>query len=282
MLMSDDYNTETNNTQLPGSSVQPSQPPVEPGSANTGNSDQGSTADNTASNVSPVSQPVVTASAPPAVPPVPDPATPPTAVLTPTVLSQPQTISTQTPGSGPSKPKFNQSLVFKVLALVIVLVAVAFGAYHLGRSHEKIVIQAPTPQPVNLPPQATVLTACVPGRGKQYIIPKDIPTGPIYDVYNSKVIAVEYNLNLGQLFENSTPLSNAILSTIKNYNVTQFSFVPEFSGSAAAAASASAASAASQQDMAAQLSNISSVHLVISLVPTSTTDKITCGSTAAQ
>lgn len=62
----------------------------------------------------------------------------------------------------------------------------------------------------------------MPGLGKQYVIPKDIPNGPIYDVKNSKVIAVEYNYKAIDLFINPDRLSNTILPLTKSYQITNF------------------------------------------------------------
>ena len=86
---------------------------------------------------------------------------------------------TPKPVVGPKGYKMKRFL--KGALLVVVVASLVGGAFVLGKNHQKVVIQAPAAQPVNLPPQAVVLTACVQGRGKQYVIPKDIPNGPIYD-----------------------------------------------------------------------------------------------------
>ncbi len=150
--------------------------------------------------------------------------------------------------------------IAKVVLLIIVIVGLCGGAYLFGKHHERVVVRAPSPLPINLPPQAVVLNACVAGRGKQYIIPKDIPTGPIYDVLDSKVIAVEYNLNIQQLFSDSDTFSNAILGITKNYSVDHFSLLP-----------AGATSATSQP---------TSIHLIMFTVSKSVANAITCGNSA--
>jgi hypothetical protein len=157
------------------------------------------------------------------------------------------------------------SMVIKVVVVVIIVAGLCTGAFFLGKHHEKVIVRSPAPQPINLPPQATVLTACVPGRGKQYIIPKDIPTGPIYDVENSKVIAVEYNLNIAQLLENSDTFSNAILDITRQYQVNHFSLVP---------ATTSATSASNP-------SALTNFHLIMFMVSKSVSNAITCGTTSA-
>jgi hypothetical protein len=150
-----------------------------------------------------------------------------------------------------------------IILLLIILAAVGGGAYTYGKNHEKIVIQSPAAKPVNLPPQATPLTACVPGRGKQYIIPKDIPNGPIYDVYKSKVIAIEYNLNLEKILTDSSTFSDAILNVTKNYPVDHFSLVPTTTESATPTA------------VSAQ-SFPSDIHIVMFMVPASESAQIVC------
>jgi len=73
-----------------------------------------------------------------------------------------------------------------------------------------------------LPPQAIVTAECVPGRGKQYIIPKDIPGGPIFDVKSNKVIAIEYVLGLRALASSDT-FGDTLLKLTKDYPVDHFS-----------------------------------------------------------
>lgn len=109
--------------------------------------------------------------------------------------------------------------------MLLMLLAVAgsiFGAYLYGKRGVRIVERAPTPPPVTLPPQAIVVTECVAGLGKQYVLPKDIPNGPIYNVKNSKVIAVEYNYKAADLFLNPNRLSETVIPFTKNYQVDHF------------------------------------------------------------
>ena len=142
------------------------------------------------------------------------------------------------------------------LVVLILLAVVAVVSYDKGKSHRIVVTAAPAVQPIKLPPQAIVTSACTPGRGKQYIIPKDIPQGPIYDVENSKVIAIEYVLSFSSLLQNSSAFSSTILHLTKTYPVDHFTLVPD----------------ASQASSSGQL-----VHLIMFIVPQSEADKITCG-----
>lgn len=43
-----------------------------------------------------------------------------------------------------------------------------------------------------VPKDATVIEQCSPGFGTQYVLPKDIPGGPVYNVYQGKLIGIEY------------------------------------------------------------------------------------------
>lgn len=149
------------------------------------------------------------------------------------------------------------------LVFILLLGAVGYGAFNYGKTKAKtkIVNTTATPKPISLPPQAIVTSECTPGRGKQYIIPKDIPGGPIYDVQNDKVIAIEYVLGLKALFSDSDSFSTAILSLAKNYPVDHFSFVP----------------AQPKQGDKDQY-----VHLIMFVVPKKEAASITCGSSNTQ
>lgn len=109
------------------------------------------------------------------------------------------------------------------ILLIFLLVAVcSIVAFSIGKSGQKVVYRQPVPPPIALPPQAIVVAECVPGLGKQYVIPKDIPNGPIYDVVNSKVIAVEYNYKSVDLFLDPNRLSDTIIPFMKSYQIDHF------------------------------------------------------------
>lgn len=135
-------------------------------------------------------------------------------------------------GSTPKKKSGSRlllkGLVFALLGLTV-LGGVAYAAFSYGKSQapeKKVTAVQVTTKPISLPPQAIVISECTAGRGKQYIIPKDIPQGPIYDVHNSKVIAIEYVMGVNALFKDSDSFSTAILSLAKNYPVDHFALVP--------------------------------------------------------
>ncbi len=112
--------------------------------------------------------------------------------------------------------------ILLIFLLVCLIVGGVVGAYLIGKRGQRIIYQRPTPPPVTLPAQAIVVTDCVKGLGKQYVLPKDIPNGPIYNVKNSKVIAVEYNYKAGDLFINPNRLSETVIPLTKNYQVDHF------------------------------------------------------------
>ena len=143
--------------------------------------------------------------------------------------TDPSTNSTL-PTNGKKRPKMVK--IFTVAVSIILFGAAIGGSYMFGRSHEKVVVKeasttTTTPQPINLPPQAVVLNECVVGRGKQYILPQDIPVGPIYDVVNSRVIAIEYSLDLVRLLDGSDIFSDTILKLVNDYPTNHLSIVPD-------------------------------------------------------
>lgn len=123
--------------------------------------------------------------------------------------------------------KLPLKLIIAVFVFVMMLGGVAALAYDMGKKNQpKPIVEAP--KPINLPKEAIIVSECTPGRGKQYIVPKDITSGgPMYDVKNDKVIAIEYTLGLKGLSENSDQFSSTILALTKNYPVDHLSVVPE-------------------------------------------------------
>jgi hypothetical protein len=128
-----------------------------------------------------------------------------------------------------AKPTAKKSHFKLILGIIIVLIlfgAATTAAFYVGKHKRIVVIAAVKKNPINLPPQAIVISQCTPGRGKQYIIPKDIPNGPIYDVQNSQVIAIEYVLGFKALLSNSDAFSNTILQLTARYPVDHFTILP--------------------------------------------------------
>lgn len=123
--------------------------------------------------------------------------------------------------------KINPKYLIAAVVLLLVIGVSAAAGYSLGKSKNKVPAVA-APKPINLPPEAIVINECLPGRGKQYAIPQEIQRGgPIYDVKNSKVIAIEYVLGMRALATNSDEFSSTLLRLTKDYPVDHFSVVPE-------------------------------------------------------
>ncbi len=178
-------------------------------------------------------------------------------------ISTPTSAPTEVPSSTtpdvPTKAKkpHGKMMVTFVVILLLFVGGVA-GAYLYGKHGQKVVTVAPAVQPISLPPQAIVTSACTVGRGKQYIIPKDIPQGPIYDVKNSKVIAIEYVLGVKALLSNPDTFSSTLLLLAKGYNVDHFTVVP----------------VAPQPGDTDQF-----IHLIMFVVTKAEANSITCGQT---
>lgn len=127
------------------------------------------------------------------------------------------------PASGAAtndRPKMKLPLA-AVLVGVLCLALGAGGGYVLAASlHKKdsagINPKVATPNVENkelvVPEGATVISECAKGRGKQYVLPKDIPQGPVYNVYNGKVTSIEYMLGQEDVLRNkdylNLPLEN--------------------------------------------------------------------------
>ncbi|HSW66791.1 MAG TPA: hypothetical protein VLI54_06660 [Bacillota bacterium] len=105
-----------------------------------------------------------------------------------------------TPPAPPKPPGPSRHLLplFLIVGGAMLLLALfVMGAYQLGKKANTTSMQTTTTQQtvtqtLTVPKDATITAECAVARGKQYIIPKDIPTGPIYDVYQGKVVAIEY------------------------------------------------------------------------------------------
>lgn len=134
------------------------------------------------------------------------------------------------PAKASDKPAKSGNSLLKIMVIffvvLILLGATSVVSYAIGKRHHPATVVG-APKPINLPSEAIVTADCVIGRGKQYIIPKNIPVGPIYDVENSKVIAIEYVLGLRAVATNSDQFSDTLLRLTRDYPVDHFSIVPE-------------------------------------------------------
>jgi hypothetical protein len=77
---------------------------------------------------------------------------------------------------------------------LLLIAAIGTGGYLLGKHTAKPTTMSTTAQQtaMTVPKDATVIEQCSPGFGTQYVLPKDIPGGPVYNVYQGKLIGIEY------------------------------------------------------------------------------------------
>lgn len=135
----------------------------------------------------------------------------------PAVESQAQPAPAVVTGGGPKK---KLPLMGALIGLFCLLLG-AGGGYVLATSMDKKdsssnapKVAAPNVEDKELavPEGATVISECAKGRGKQYVLPKDIPQGPVYNVHNGKVTSVEYMLGQEDVLNNkdylNLPLEN--------------------------------------------------------------------------
>ncbi len=91
-----------------------------------------------------------------------------------------------------------------VVILAVVVISLMKSSIKVIASQDKQTLNSSSSNTVmtktlSLPSDVSKLAECVPGKGEQYINPKDIPEGPIYNVWNGKIIGVEYMLDLKQV-----------------------------------------------------------------------------------
>lgn len=102
------------------------------------------------------------------------------------------------PGVKKGLPAVLISLLVLVLGLGLGFVAAGATGFSLSDSgdNKSTEIKAPIvmDEELAVPKDATIIAECAKGRGKQYVLPKDIPQGPVYNVWNGKVIGIEYML----------------------------------------------------------------------------------------
>jgi hypothetical protein len=145
----------------------------------------------------------------------PDPPVQPTPVFTPDPVITPA----PTPPAS-AKSDFVKPLV--ILGMVVLLALSSGGGYVLG-THKSKASNAPVNSDtsmVSVPKDATATSECLANRGKQYILPKDIPDGPIYDVHDGKVIAIEYLVGLKELTDTPNQFKNLLLHSGQYDHIT--------------------------------------------------------------
>lgn len=119
----------------------------------------------------------------------------------------PQAPQPPLPAAGKTSNAWLKPAVIGVLA-VAGLAAALGGTYWFGYSRGQAV-QAKTnlsqqPAPLQVPKGATIISQCSKGRGEQYVLPANIPHGPVFNVFNGKVIGIEYMISPTDLASDMT------------------------------------------------------------------------------
>ena len=140
---------------------------------------------------------------PPAQPP--EPARPPQPAREVTFPAPPVAEPAPVPVLAPARPPFLK-LASAGSVTIAVLVIVAFSAYNYGLSQGRghLANTAAPQTPIEVPQGATVISQCAVGRGTQYVLPSNIPHGPVFNVYQGKVVGLEYMIGVSDLAGNTS------------------------------------------------------------------------------
>lgn len=131
---------------------------------------------------------------------------PPAVPLLPDESVQPQVPPVPTP----KKPKMWAKLLVAIIVVLLLLGAVAYGAYRWGNSRgytngkKAGTTAANATTKITVPTNATMVAQCTEGEGTQYIAPSNIPQGPIYNVWKNKVTGIEYMLGASEIAAGKT------------------------------------------------------------------------------
>jgi hypothetical protein len=114
------------------------------------------------------------------------------------------------PSSSPTKPPYRwlKPVLICILSLVC-LAGLLGGAYQLGYSRGQTAktnsgAAAQAAASLDVPKGATIISQCSKGRGEQYVLPSNIPRGPVFNVYRGKVIGIEYMISPDDLAGGNT------------------------------------------------------------------------------
>lgn len=89
--------------------------------------------------------------------------------------------------------------------MIVALLGGGAAGYALGNSKngEPIAANEPVDQneTVTVPDAAVNISECAKGRGAQYVLPENIPTGPVYNVHEGRVIGIEFMVARDELLD---------------------------------------------------------------------------------
>jgi len=149
-------------------------------------------------------------------------------------------------------------MVAYVVVGLVILAGVTVGAYHSGNSRgyksgKNAQTMATTAATLKVPANATMIAQCTPGEGTQYVLPANIPHGPIYNVWNGKITGLEYMMGVSEIASMKT--QNLLLKS-QQYNHIDVTY--EAAGHAGFTEP--------------------HYHMILSFIPYGEEQKITCGS----
>lgn len=160
-------------------------------------------------------------------------------------------------GAAPAQKHASWKLAVYIVVGLAVLGGASFGSYLAGKhAAHPAPVMADASSVKKVPAGATIIEQCEPGLGTQYVLPKDIPNGPVYNVYKGKLIGIEYMTDLAELEKLNTVLDNLPLYS-QTYDHINIMSMPAHSG-------------------------FPTPHYQVDvmMVPASTTKQITCGGAA--
>lgn len=124
-------------------------------------------------------------------------------------------------GSSDGGHKKFATIAVGLVALVVGLAIGFVGAAATGTSFvkEDNSTKVATPavnqdKELAVPEGAEVINECAKGRGKQYVLPKDLPMGPVYNVWDGKVTSIEYMPGQAEVLANEN-FMNLDLENVK-------------------------------------------------------------------
>lgn len=133
---------------------------------------------------------------------------PPIPVLASTM--QPDAVSEQTPDTPtPKQPKPWMRIVLIIVVALLLVASMTYAAFAVGFSRGHTAgrndqVAASDAIAIKVPEHATMVAQCAVGEGTQYVLPSDIPQGPIYNVWNNKVTGIEFMLAESKIAANKT------------------------------------------------------------------------------
>lgn len=123
----------------------------------------------------------------------------------------PSPVPPPTPPAPPRKSHKKLALTVVIVLFIAVASAMGYYLYTMMKPKSSQATQTPAVASITVPKEAIVTAECTEGRGKQYIMTKDIPDGPIYDVVDGKVVAIEYLVGLSELISKPEDFKDLML-----------------------------------------------------------------------